>query len=94
MLTVLLVMILLFIIASICYHYAKSSSNIYIYIKHIYIYKIYIYIIYIYVYKIDNNEKVCIKNRTCYYFDDMIRFKDFDFDKILLDIKIKQKYFD
>ena len=69
----------------------QSLAQIYIYIYKIYIY---IYIIYIYVYKIDNNEKVCIKNRTCYYFDDMIRFEDFDFDKILLDIKIKRKYFD
>ena len=68
-----------------------AQIYIYIYIKYIYIYILYIYI---YVYKIDNNEKVCIKNRTCYYFDDMIRFEDFDFDKILLDIKIKRKYFD
>ena len=31
--------------------------------------------------------KVCIKNRTCYYFDDIIKFKDFDSDNILLDKK-------
>ena len=35
-----------------------------------------------------NNEfkKGYIKNRTCYYFDDMIIFEDFDFD-ILIDEK-------
>ena len=35
-----------------------------------------------------NNEykKVSIKNRTC-YFDDTIKFKDFDSDNILLDEK-------
>ena len=34
----------------------------------------------------ENNElqKVCIKICTCYYFDDLIKFQDFDFDKILL----------
>ena len=34
----------------------------------------------------ENNElkKVCIKNRTCYYFDDIIGIEDFDFDNILL----------
>ena len=37
----------------------------------------------------ENNElkKVCIKNCTCYYFDDIIKIKDFDFDDILLDKK-------
>ena len=36
----------------------------------------------------DNNEfkKVSIKNLTCYYFDSIIKFEDFDFD-ILLDGK-------
>ena len=29
--------------------------------------------------------KNCIKNGTCYYFDDMIKIEDFDFDNILLD---------
>ena len=35
-------------------------------------------------YKIENNElkKVCIKNRTCYYFDDVIKLKNFDLDNI------------
>ena len=37
----------------------------------------------------ENNElkKVCIKNCTCYYFDDIIKIEDFDFDDILLDKK-------
>ena len=26
-----------------------------------------------------------IKNRTCYYFDDIMRFEDIDFDNILLE---------
>ena len=37
--------------------------------------------------KIENNEfrKVCIKNHTCYYFDDIIKLGDFHFDNILID---------
>ena len=37
--------------------------------------------------RIENNKflKVCIKNHTCYYFDDIIKFEDFDFDNILID---------
>ena len=37
----------------------------------------------------ENNEfkKVCIKNRTCYYFDDIIKLGDFDIDNILIDKK-------
>ena len=40
-------------------------------------------------YKMKNNElkKVCIKNRTCYYFDDIIKVEDFDLDNILIDEK-------
>ena len=36
-----------------------------------------------------NNEfkKARIKNLTCYYFDDIIELKDFDFDNILIDKK-------
>ena len=30
-------------------------------------------------------EKVRIKNRTCYYFDDIIKLEDFDLDNILID---------
>ena len=37
----------------------------------------------------ENNEfkEVCIKNRTCYYFDYIIKLKDFDFNNILIDEK-------
>ena len=37
----------------------------------------------------ENNElkKVSVKNRACYYFDDIIKIEDFDFDNILLDGK-------
>ena len=36
--------------------------------------------------RIENNEfkRVFIKNRTCYYFNDIIKFEDFGFDNILL----------
>ena len=39
--------------------------------------------------KMENNEikKVCIKNRLCYYFDDIIKLEDFDLDNILIDEK-------
>ena len=35
----------------------------------------------------DNNalKNFCIQNHTCYYFDDIIKFEDFDFDKIFID---------
>ena len=35
----------------------------------------------------ENNEIkiVCIKNRTCYYFDDIIKLEDFSVDNILID---------
>ena len=35
----------------------------------------------------ENNEfnNVCIKNRTCYYFDDVIKLEDFDLDNILIE---------
>ena len=37
----------------------------------------------------ENNEfyKVRIKNRTCYYFNDVIKLEDFDFDNVLIDKK-------
>ena len=37
----------------------------------------------------ENNKlkEISIKNRTCYYFDDIIKFEDFDFDTILIDEK-------
>ena len=33
------------------------------------------------------NKKNCIKNRACYYFNQIIKFKDFDINNILLDEK-------
>ena len=46
-------------------------------------------------YKLENNvlEKVCIKNRTCYYFDDIINLKVFDLDDILIDEKTHKNIF-
>ena len=37
----------------------------------------------------ENNafKKVRIKNRTCYYFDDIIKLEDFHLDSILIDEK-------
>ena len=32
-------------------------------------------------------KKVCIKNRTCYYVDDIIKLEDFDIDKTLIGAK-------
>ena len=32
-------------------------------------------------------KKVCIKTCTSYYFDDIIKFEDFDFDNILINEK-------
>ena len=34
-----------------------------------------------------NFKKIRIKNRTCYYFDDIIKLEDFDLDNILIDEK-------
>ena len=66
--TVLLVIILLFIIAIICYHYAELIKKIYC-TKNT---------------KIENNgfKKVDIKNRTYYSFDDIVKLEDFDFCNI------------
>ena len=33
-------------------------------------------------------KKICIKNLTCYYFDDKIKLGDFDLDNILKKRKI------
>ena len=35
-------------------------------------------------------KKVCVKNRTCYYFDDIIKLEEFDLDNILKDEKPRQ----
>ena len=34
-----------------------------------------------------NLKEINIKNCTCYYFNDIIKIEDFDFDNILLDEK-------
>ena len=75
--TILVVIILLLIIAIICYHYTKHNSKLkksYCSANNI---------------KMENGEflKVCSKNLTCYYFDDIIKFEDFDFDNKLTDEK-------
>ena len=66
--TLVLAAILLLIIITICYHYAKQKVQ----------------------YKMNELKKVCIKNRTCYYFDDIIRLEDFHLDNILLDEKSQE----
>ena len=40
----------------------------------------------------ENNEfkKVCVKNPTCYCFDDIIKLQDFDIDNILIDKKSQE----
>ena len=35
----------------------------------------------------DKLKEIVIKNCTCYYFDDIIKIDDFDFDDILIDEK-------
>ena len=37
--------------------------------------------------KNDEFKKIHIKNRTCYYFDDIIKLEDIDFDNISIDEK-------
>ena len=32
-------------------------------------------------------KEIDIKNRTCYYFDDIIKLEDFHFDNVLIDEK-------
>ena len=39
----------------------------------------------------DKLKKIDIKNRTCYYFDDVIKIEDFDLDNILIDEKSYKK---
>ena len=43
----------------------------------------------------ENNEfkNVRIENRTCYYFDDIIKLEDFGIDSILTDEKSPEKYY-
>ena len=33
----------------------------------------------------DELKEINIKNRTCYYFDDVIKIEDFDLDNVLVD---------
>ena len=50
----------------------------------------------IYIIKMESNDKfrwIDIKNRTCYYFDDIIKIEDFNFDNILIDYKTYEKIF-
>ena len=35
----------------------------------------------------DKSKEIDIKNRTCYYFDDIIKIEDFDSDNISIDAK-------
>ena len=35
----------------------------------------------------DKLKEIDIKNRTCYYFDDIIKMEDFDFNNMLIDKK-------
>ena len=37
-------------------------------------------------------KEIYIKNFTCYYFDDIIKFEDFDFDNILVDEKPYKRF--
>ena len=40
----------------------------------------------------ENNgfKNVCVKNRTCYYFDELIKLEDFEIDNILIDKKSQE----
>ena len=78
--TVLLAILLLLIIIIICYHYATHKKKDWCTINM----------------KWWKSEfkNLCIKNRTCYYFDDTIKLEDFDIDNILIDKKSHKKYFD
>ena len=39
-----------------------------------------------------NLKKISIKNCTCYYLDDIIKFEDFDFDSISIDEKSHEHF--
>ena len=41
----------------------------------------------------DQVKQINIKNRACYYFDDIIKVKDFDIDNILIDEKSNKNIF-
>ena len=42
----------------------------------------------------DELKETDIKNRTCYYFDDIIIYRDINFDNIFLDIKLCKKEYE
>ena len=73
--SILVVIILLFTIDFIYYHYVKYRSKQKKKKTHCRTYKNI---------EVENNEckNVRIKNRMCYYFDDKIKCEDFDFDNI------------
>ena len=39
----------------------------------------------------NNSKETDIENRTCYYFDDIIKIEDFEFDNILIAEKSHEK---
>ena len=41
----------------------------------------------------DKLKEIDVKNRTCYYFKDIIRIEDFDLDSILIDEKLCENNF-
>ena len=41
----------------------------------------------------DELKKVCIENRMCYYFDDIMKLEDFDIGNILIDEKSHENNF-
>ena len=45
--------------------------------------------------KIESNDKlkeIVIKNRTCYYFDDIVKIEDLDLDNSLIDEKSYESF--
>ena len=40
----------------------------------------------------DKLKEIDIKNRTCYYFDDIIKMEDFDLNNMLIDKKSLKKF--
>ena len=41
----------------------------------------------------DKLKEIIIKNRTCYYFGDIIEFEDFNLDNILINEKLYENIF-
>ena len=40
----------------------------------------------------NKSKKLCLKSRTCYYSNNIIKIKDFDLDNILIDEKSYKKF--